>query len=40
VERGVEGEDDGAGLVVDNVEGWGQGGAGVVEVTWWGPGWA
>jgi hypothetical protein len=39
VERGVEGEDDGAGLVVDDEEGWGQGGAGVVEVTWWGPGW-
>lgn len=39
MERGVEGEDDGAGLVVDDEEGWGQGGAGVVEVTWWGPGW-
>lgn len=40
MEKGVEGEDDGAGLVVDDEERWGQRGADVVEVTWWGPGWA
>jgi hypothetical protein len=33
VERCVEG---GAGLVVDEEEGWGQGGADVGGVTWWG----
>jgi hypothetical protein len=36
VERGVEGEND---VVVDEEEVWGLGGADVVGVTWWGPGW-